>query len=254
MSVELYVVPGSNASLTGRLMLDHKGIAYERKDLVPGAHVPLLKARGFPGITVPALRLDGRKIQGTRDIARALDELRPEPPLLPADPARRRAVEEAEALGEGPLQHAARRLLYGAARRDPSSFTSVILGQESGLGPVARAIVRAGARGIVWAATQGHGATDEACREAIAALPDMLDRVDRWIEEGVLNGEELNAADFQVGANVRLLLLFDDLAPAIEGRPAAELAVRVAPQYPGRIRAVFPREWLGPIRSAWGGG
>ena len=250
MTATLYVVPGSNASMTGRLMADYKGIEYDRKDLVPGVHVAFLKARGFPGITVPALELDGRRVQGTLAIARILDGLQPDPPLLPADPERRRSVEEAEALGEGPLQHAGRRLLYCAGRRDSRNFASVVLDGESGLGPFARRLVRVGARGIVWAATQGHGATDEACRGALAELPGILDRVDGWIAEGVLNGAELTAADFQVGTNVRLLMLFDDLAPFLEARPVANLATRVAPSYVGRIGACFPREWLEPLAAA----
>jgi len=236
--------------MTGRLLLDHKGIEYERKDLVPGAHVAILKALGFSDITVPALKIDGRRVQGTRPIARALEELRADPPLFPADPEKRDAVEEAERFGEQELQHAARRLVYCAGRRDSANFKSVVLGGETKLGPARKLVVRAGARAILWAATQGHGATDGVCCEAIRNLPGMLDRIDAWIKDGVLDAELLTAADFQVGTNVRVLLLFEDLAPWIEGRPAARLARRVAPVYPGRVRAVFPPEWLAPLRGA----
>jgi glutathione S-transferase len=250
LKVKLYVVPGSNASLTGRLLLDHKGIEYDRKDLVPGVHVPILKALGFPEMTVPAIKVGGRRVQGTRSIARALDELWPDPPLFPVDPGRREAIEKAERFGEHELQHAARRLFYCAGRRDPENFRSVVLSGETKLGRAGKLVVRAGARGILWAATQGHGATDEVCRQAIADLPGMLDRIDAWIEDGLLGGEVLTAADFQVGTNLRLLLLFEDLTPWIEGRPAAGLARRVAPVYPGRVRAVFPPEWLVPLSRA----
>jgi glutathione S-transferase len=250
VKVRLFVVPGSNASMTGRLLLDHKGIEYERKDLVPGAHVPILKALGFPDMTVPAVKIDGRRVQGTRPITRAIEELCPDPPLFPADPGRREAIEEAERLGEQELQHAARRLFYCAGRHDSANFTSVVLGGETKLGPLSKLVVTAGARGILWAATQGHGATDEVCRQAIENLPGMLDRIDGWIEEGLLDAEVLTAADFQVGANLRLLLLFDDLAPWIERHPAARLAHRVAPVYSGHVRAVFPAAWLEPLRRA----
>ena len=233
--------------MTGRLLLEHKGIEYERRDLVPGAHVAIVKMLGFPDMTVPAVRIDGRRVQGTRGLARALDELWPDPPLFPADAAEREVIEEAERFGEQDLQHAARRLFYCAGRRDPANFRSVVLGGESKLGPVRRLLVRAGARGILWAATQGHGATDDVCVQAIEDLPGMLDRIDAWIRDGLLGGEVLTAADLQIGANVRLLLLFEDLSPWIEGRPAAELARRVAPVYPGRIGAVFPSEWLEPL-------
>jgi glutathione S-transferase len=250
VNVRLYVVPGSNASLTGRLLLEYKGIEYERRDLVPGAHVAIVKMLGFPDMTVPAVRIDGRHVQGTRAIARVLEELRPDPPLFPADAAKRGAIEEAERFGEQELQHAARRLFYCAGRRDPANFRSVVLGGETRLGPARKLLVRVGARGILWAATQGHGATDDVCVQAIRDLPGMLDRIDAWIQDGLLGGKALTAADFQVATNIRLLLLFEDLSPWIEGRPAAELARRVAPVYPGRVRAVFPPEWLEPLRRA----
>ena len=50
--------------------------------------------------------------------------------------------------------------------------------------------------------------------------------------------------------NVRALLFAEDIAPFVEGRPAAAYARRVAPDYPGRLRAVLPPEWLGPLRDA----
>src|SRR4051812_22363182 len=96
MDAKLYVIPGSHPSLTARLMLEAKGIDYRRVDLMPVISRGALRALRFPGTTVPALRLDGRRIQGSREIAQALDELEPEPPLYPADPAERAAVEQAE--------------------------------------------------------------------------------------------------------------------------------------------------------------
>jgi hypothetical protein len=55
-----------------------------------------VRAKGFPAWTVPALEIDGRKIQGTRAIAGEIDRLAPGSGLFPADPARRRVIEEAE--------------------------------------------------------------------------------------------------------------------------------------------------------------
>ena len=85
--IRLYVIPGSNPSIAAELMLRHKGIDYRRRDLIHVVHIPIVKALGFPGRTVPALKSDGRKVQGSRAIARFLDELKPEPSLFPADPA-----------------------------------------------------------------------------------------------------------------------------------------------------------------------
>jgi len=84
-------------------MLEHKGIAYRRVDLIPGLHKPLLRALRFSGTTVPALRIDGRRIQSSLELSRVLEEMRPEPPLFPSEPDARAKVEEAEAWGEAVL-------------------------------------------------------------------------------------------------------------------------------------------------------
>ena len=98
--VKLYMFSGSNSVLTASLVLEHKGIDYRRVHLPVGRHAFILLALGFETMRVPALNVDGRRIQGTRWIARAVDELSPRRPLFPADPERRRAVEDAERWGE----------------------------------------------------------------------------------------------------------------------------------------------------------
>jgi glutathione S-transferase len=72
----------------------------------------------------------------------------------------------------------------------------------------------------------------------------MLDRVDGWIAGGLLGGEPPNVADFQVATTLALLRSHDALRPAIDGRPAGELARRLAPDYAGRTAAAYPAEWL----------
>lgn len=84
----------------------------------------------------------------------------------------------------------------------------------------------------------------------MASLAARLDQVDSWIADGLLGGAELNAADFQIASAIALLVRFDDLAPFIEGRPAAQLAQRVAPDFPGEIGAVLPAAWLAPLRAS----
>ena len=84
-------------------------------------------------------------------------------------------------------------------------------------------------------------------RGDLATLPGMLDKVDAWIAEGVLDGEQLNAADFQIATSVRLLMCFDDLRPAIEGRPAGAFAMRICPDFPGRIGPVLESAKIKPL-------
>src|SRR5438046_10144391 len=97
-------------------MLGLKGVDYRNVDLLPGMHPPALRALGFRGYTVPAVKLDGRRIQGSLEISRELDRLIADPPLYPADPDLRRRVEEAEIWGEAELQAVPRRLARWAAR------------------------------------------------------------------------------------------------------------------------------------------
>jgi glutathione S-transferase len=94
-----------------------------------------------------------------------------------------------------------------------------------------------------------NDSTDETVRATLASIGPALDEVDRLIAEGVIGGEPPNAADFQIGASVALLRTFEDVRAAIEDRPAADLARRLYPWYPGHIRASFPPEWLQPLRT-----
>ena len=59
MSTRLYVIPASHPSIAVQLMLEHKGIEYKRTDLLPVISKGVLRAVGFPGVTVPALKIDG---------------------------------------------------------------------------------------------------------------------------------------------------------------------------------------------------
>jgi glutathione S-transferase len=233
MSVKLYVIPGSHPSMAARLMFEAKGVPYKRRDLLSPVHRGILRALGFQGKTVPALKAeDGRRVQGTREIAAWLDEVRPESPLVPADPDRRRAIDEAERWGDTELQPRARRLVWWAMQQDRSGVESFLAGARLGL-PVP--VLARTARPAVWAASRANHATEEAARADLVALPALFDRVDRLIADGTLDGDDLNVADFQIGTSVRLLMSFDDLRPSLEGRPAGSHAMRVAPDYPGRV-------------------
>jgi glutathione S-transferase len=234
VKVRLYVIPGSHPSMAARLMLESKGVEYKRTDLLSPMHRGVLRALGFPGKTVPALKADGRKVQGTRDVAAWLDEVRPDPPLVPADPERRRAVEEAERWGDQELQPRVRRITWWGMQLDRSGVESFLAGARLGL-PVP--LLAKTARPAIWAASRANSATEEAARADLAALPAIFDRVDELIAEGVIDGEELNVADFQIATSIRLLMAFEDLRPALEERPAGRHALRVVPEFPGRVPA-----------------
>ena len=236
MRATLFGVPASHPTLAAELMLQHKGIDYRRVDLVNAAHRTLLRATGFPRKTVPAIRLQGAKVQGTTDIARALDALVPAPPLFPADLERRREVEEAEAWGDEVLQPVPRRLIWNALKHDRSTLASYLEGSKTGIPPP---IATRTAAPTAAASRRFNRATDEAVARDLEALPGLIDRVDELIANGVIGGPERNAADFQIATSVSLLLTMEDVRPLIEGRPAERLARDVVPGQPGRMPSVF---------------
>jgi glutathione S-transferase len=242
----IYMFEGSNACLTATLMLGHKQIRYDRVDLPPAVHAFVIRGLGFSKTTVPAMKIDGKKVQGTLDISQALDRVFPEHPLFPSDPETRARVREAEIWGEK-FQKACRRIFYAAARRDRRVF-STFLGRGRLSAPAAF-LVRAATPLIIKIASSAHGSTDERVRQDLARLPENLDRIDAWLADGTLGGEPLNAADYQIAPNVRAMLHFADLLPQLEGRPAAAWAPRVLPIYGGPVRRVLPREWLEKARN-----
>lgn len=246
MKVRLYTIPGSHPGAAIQAMLKYKGIAFERTDLMPMLSKPLLRMLGFPGVSVPAMRINGQRIQGSIAISRELDRLQPEPPLYPADPARRTTIDEIERFCDVGLQHPIRQAIWWAFKKDREPMRSYSEGSRLGL-PIGLAIKTGGP--IVAASVRYNRATDENVRSAIATLPGMLNRLDAWISAGVLGSEEPNAADFQVAANLRLAMTMDDLRPMIERRPSGMLALRLLPDYPGHLPPVLPKSWLEPLQG-----
>ena len=225
MRAKLYSLSLSHPSHAARLMLERKRIVFELVDELPGFHPLQLRLAGFRGGTVPALRIDGRRVQGSRRISRALDELRPDPPLFPPDPERRGEVTEAERWGEQVLQPVPRRIFRWCATHS-QAVRRWIVGDVIG-----------------WLAPGLLGAV----RADVAGLPSLLDRVEELIAADTLGGAEPNAADFQIATAVRVLVAFDDLRAGVLGRPAEGLARRLLPSYPEPIPRALPAQWLTPL-------
>ena len=237
MAATLYGIPASHPVYAATLMLRAKGVAYRRIDFPHWFHRPLLRLLRFPGTTV----LDGRRIQTTGAIARELERARPEPPLLPADPAARAEVEAIERWCDGEFQQLGRRLTYWGLARNRSAIGSYFEGSKLIL---PRFMVTPLAPLVVQILKRHHRAHDEAVRQDLAALPGLLDRIDGSIARGVLGGSPPNVADYQVATSLALLMTHDDLRPVIAARSAGELARRLAPDLPGRMPPAFAREWL----------
>jgi glutathione S-transferase len=84
----LCVLTASHPCIAVELMLRRKGLEYRRVELPLILSRGILRAMRFPRKTVPAMRLAERRLQGSRAISRAVDELRPDPPCFHATRAR----------------------------------------------------------------------------------------------------------------------------------------------------------------------
>jgi glutathione S-transferase len=237
-------IPGSHPVAAVQAMLERKELPYVRRDLPNQLHRRLLRLRGFRGHTVPAARIGARRVEGSLAIARALDELKPRPPLFPADADLRAEVEEIERWADDELQHNARRLAYWAVQHDRASLAT--FATPSYL-PFPRWLTKLLVPVLAPVILHGMRVRDDEARDRVAALAGQLDRIDSAIEGGVIGEPEPNAADFQIAGSVGLLLCFDDLRASIERRPAGALSRRLVPVYPGRFAPVFPTEWLRPL-------
>jgi glutathione S-transferase len=248
-ATKLYVLPGSHPCAAVEVALRMKSIDFRRVDLLPMTQIlagPFL----YGGNRVPGLRIDGERIAGSRAIMRRLDELVPDPPLLPAVGTPSYAqVLDAERWGDEILQSVPRRVLDVAFIRRPEAMLSYAGDAKL---PMPKAMMRVSAAPMARLMAMWNRASDDAARADLAALPAQLDRIDGWIAGGLLGGDRPNAADLQIGSTIGLLLTLADVRPLIESRPAAALA-RYFPPALGEVPAgVLPAEWIPATPAAAG--
>jgi glutathione S-transferase len=242
MKVKLYALPGSHPCAAVEVALRLKSIEYERVDFLPLTQLgigPLV----YGGNTVPGMRIDGERLAGSRTIMRRLDVLAPEPPLLPpiSDAVARARVLEAERWGDEVLQSVPRRILDAAFLRDSACMESYAGDAKL---PLPRAMLRPALPLTAKLMGRRNKADDAKAKADLAALPAQLDHIDAWIADGVLSGEQPNAADLQIGSSIRLLMTIGDVRPMIEGRPALGLTRWFEPQTGEAPAGTLPAEWL----------
>lgn len=252
-TARLYGMKHSHPVLASRMALELTGLEFEAHDLFPGLHGVIVRAKRFAGWTVPALEIDGRKLQGTLAITRELDRLAPDAGLFPPDPAQRQAVEEAERFGHDELQPLARRVFRWAGARDNAVrewMARYVVGVPAPTlaGFVFKPMMILFGRVI-------SKADDRQVREDLVRLPALLEQVDGLLDAGTIGGPAPNAADLQILTSIRLLSAHEDLWPAIVPRPCGRAALRLIPEYPRAgadalppIPAALPPAWLPP---AW---
>lgn len=246
--ITLYWFPLSHPAQAAKRMLDYKGLEYSKVTIPAGMQPIVMRAAGFPGITVPALKVDGERVQGSTDISRRLEEIKPEPSLYGGGTQDGDQIREAELWGERELQPTPRRVYRWLGSHDQAirAATARAVGAP---GPIA---APAGAAMIVpfRALARLGGASDENVRAHLTDLPANLDHADQLLEAGVIGGDHPNAADFQIASSIHALLAFSDLRPYIQNRPCESYALGLMGGPPRAIMpAGLPADWLPTLSS-----
>jgi glutathione S-transferase len=234
MRLKLYVIHGSHPCAVVEKALAMKALSYDVVEWPPPLQAPMQRVI-FGARTVPGLKIDGDKVSGSRAIIRRLEQVAPEPPLLPVDAQTRERVEEAERWGDEVFQAVARKLVWVGLKHSPEAMVSYSERSRLRLPGV---LVRFSAPMIADLEARLNRTNDEVARSTLKALPAQLDKIDAWIADGTIGDpEHPNVADLQLASTIRLLLTVADARPLIEGRPCAELAIRLFPNMDGELPA-----------------
>lgn len=94
-------------------------------------------------------------------------------------------------------------------------------------------------------------ATDENVRIDLREIPEMLDQIDGYIADGVIGGEEPNAADLQILSSLWLWRSMDDLRGALDERPCGEASAALFGEPAGHIAGgILPAEWFTELNAS----
>jgi glutathione S-transferase len=227
--------------MTAEAALRLKGLEYEKVALPMPHTEEMERLYGAGNSTVPGLTIDEERVHGSLAILARLEQLAPDPPLYPEPIAE--GVREAERWGDVELQDLGRRLPWGALHFRPEAMGT--FGGAEPLDPAGTDFAIRVLRGM-W---KYHRISAERLADDLAGLPAKLDHIDALARDGIVGGHEPTAADFQIGATLRVLLTVGDLQPLLDGRPAEDVARRWFPDYAGEVPAgAFPAGWV-PARG-----
>ncbi len=234
-TLTLHAVPPSHPCMTVAAALELKGLDYERVDFPHTERLERMEEiYGEGNTTVPGLLVDDEPVHGSRAILARLETIEPTPTLYPSEDVR-----EAERWGDEQLQDLGRCLPWGAMYFRPESMGTFAGGEP--LDPAGTDF----AIKFVRATWRYHKITATRLHDDLAGLPAKIAHIEQLAQDGVLDGEQPNAADLQIAATIRVLLPLGDLAPLLDGSAAERIALRFFPSYPGSVpQGAYPAGWV----------
>ena len=148
-----------------------------------------------------------------------LDELVPEGRLGPTIRARSRP-----SAGPTTCSSSGRGVVASTGSRNPDALAD--RGAGGRLGPLLTPYERP-RRLVARMVLMAFRVTKEQLRDDRERTGEILDRVDAWIADGVLDGEQLHSADFAVASSLALVEYILPLQPELQRRPLWGLLERV---------------------------
>lgn len=224
--------------MTAEAALKYKDLTYELVNLGMGKHQDEIeRIYGEGKRTVPGMTIGSETVHGSTAILWLLEQRFPQHPLYPEGAVDE--VREAELWADGDFQDFGRRLPWSALHFRPEAM-GTFGGAEALDPPGTDFAIR-----FIRSTWKYHGISAEQMSRDLEALPAMVDRIESYADRGLIDGEQPTAADFQIGATVRVLLTVGDLQPVFEGSAAERVARRHFPDYPGLVPpGAFPDGWV----------
>lgn len=191
--LELIQFPFSTYNEKVRWALDYKGLGRKDTPLLPGPHVGYVRKRTGQTAT-PVLRSEDRYISGSAAILAYLEELRPDPPLFPADPAARESALDIQRRFDEDWGPRSRRAILSVIAAHPGYLSRMFGSGHSPLKRMAYAATLPLVRGKIRRGNGIHGPGDIADGER--AIDEMLDFIaDATRATGYLVGDRFTLAD-----------------------------------------------------------
>lgn len=207
--LELHQFRHSAFCLKVRMALRAKGLSFQEVEVTPGiGQLAVFRLSGQR--QVPVL-VDGETVVAdSTAICRYLDELQPEPPLIPKDPRAVAQIQLIEDWADTTLAASVRSALLQAAV-DDSDLRSALLPDDVP-GPI-RQVMTGVPTGWLNGLNELFGQ-----EERSAMLNNLIAMADALTSESVLVGNALSLADLAVAAQLSLLRFPASSGPLLAGR------------------------------------
>jgi glutathione S-transferase len=233
--VVLWHIPISHYNEKARWALDCKRVPYELRTPMPGLHrISALRLTRGRHDRLPVIGIDGRRVGDSTAIIAALEELRPEPSLYPADRAERERALALEDYFDEELAPRIRRYNWFHTLGDADATIEAAM---PGAGPVRTRLLRTVYPLARWMTARDYDIREETAGEAREGIHRCMDRL-----ESELAGREYLVGDGFTVADLTAAALFTPTiapperpyAPRHVAEPIRELREQLIARLGGR--------------------